>query len=348
VASPYVQQSFATGFREAVADYDRFFRPHRHREASEHNVRYETSDFADAFRCEYGFTPSRLIDAVAELLDLAKEADQLVPASTRGAIAARLQERRGFTEAECHAFFGVFALEPRERWDVEPPGFQARDWTPWRFRRRLSLIARPVVTFGSGPDAPVLYGMHQVAASLSYLLENIRSASLPTEFFVSTEMREYRGRVADMLGHAFTMEVELELRRLGWQTSREVEMRSLGAPKDFGDVDVVAWDPADERILLIECKRLQPARAIGEIVERLNEFRGESLDRLGRHLRRVEWVRQHLAAVRKKLGIPRTATEAVPLLVTNAEVPMQFKKDLALPPDQVVPIRQLRERLNPE
>ncbi len=347
VANPYVLDSFGVGFRSAAEGYERLYRQRSEEVGGEVGLYLEEASLVEAFSAEYGLTPSRVIDALAEFFDMAHEDGQLVFESTRGLVETRLRERRGFNEEEVGAFLRMLTLAPRERWDKAPSGFAMRDWLPWRYRRRLSLVARPIVVLGDDAEAPLLCGIHQLGTSISYLLDGIRSASLPTEFFTTEAMRSYRGSVAERLGHAFTEEVAEGLRSLGWEARTEVEMRELGAPKDLGDLDGVAWHPEDPRLLLVECKRLQQARGIGEIVERLNQFRGETLDRLGRHLRRVDWVEKNLALVRKRLRLPKETDKVTSLLVTNAEVPMQYKQDLALPPEQVVPVRLLPERLRP-
>lgn len=134
---------------------------------------------------------------------------------------------------------------------------------------------------------------------------------------------------------------------MGWQSRTSVQMPSIGAPAELGDVDVVAWHPGDPRLLLIECKRLQTARGLGEIVERLNQFRGDSKDRLGRHLRRHEWIQANLASVVHHLSIPSGIDRTVPVLVVNADVPMQFQQGLPLPPEHILPLHRVAERLVP-
>lgn len=265
--------------------------------------------------------------------------------STRGEIAERLMKNRQFTPGRVAAFFVALALPDRQRWNKAPHGYANRDWYPWRFRRRLALSVRPLVVLGGEADSPVFCGMYQVGASISYLFDGIRHAWFPVEFFRSDGMRRYRGAIADTLGNEFTLEVGRTCGELGWYNRTEVEMGTIGAAADLGDLDVVCWRTGDERLLLIECKRLQPARTIGEIVEQLSQFRGESGDRLERHLRRCDWVRENLSRVRQQLQVPKTTTAVVPVLVTNTEVPMQFRKGLPLPPGQIAPLRSLPERL---
>ena len=344
VAGPYILESFGAGFRAAATRYESALRRRPQESLEREEERLSESAFVAAFVAEYGLSPSRLMDAVAELLDMALSAGTLVPRSTRRAVEDRLREGRGFTHEENEQFFRMFALVPRERWNAAPAGFASRDWKPWRFRRRLSLVSRPVVVLGTDPGSPVLFGVDQLGGSLSYLLENIQAGWFPVENFRSPEMRRYLGSMNDALGHAFTAEVAADLRALGWTTREEVQMRALGASKELGDLDVVAWHEGDGRLLLIECKRLQPDRAIGEIVERLNEFRG---DALGKHLRRTDWVRQNIAAVRKRMGLGAFPRDPLPLLVTNFEVPMRFASGMGLPPSQVLPQRLLAEKLRP-
>lgn len=340
VVGAYGRDTHAAELQAAAAGYDTLFAPQAGRggdEAEEDVIPAWSRDdtFAAAYHAEFGLTYDRVIDAVADLLDLANGEGRVVR-TTRGAIRERLRDRRGFTDTEVEAFFGAMALERRARWDEAPPGFLARDWEPWRYRRRLSVSARPLACFGAGDDAPCIFGVAQLGASLTYVLEAIRSAWLPTEYFRSEEMRRYRGSVAERLGLDFEREVASRCEEVGWHTRQGVSMRSLGAPDRLGDVDVMAWRADRDVLWLVECKRLQPTRTVTEIVERLRQFRGESGDALGRHLARTAWVRRHWDAVRQALRLPETVRVAEPLLVTSARMPMRYAAGLAIPSDQIV------------
>lgn len=343
VANAYSLESFGGTFRSAAEDYSKLFKA-KSGDATREAGPYDDPALAAAFSAEYGISPSHVISALAEFWDYANDLGTGLVVTTRGAVAERLKERRNFSQEEAEALLGMLTIVPRERWDKAPPGFSPRDWIPWHFRRRLSAVARPLITFGESSDDVLLYGAEQVGLSVSYLLEGVRLAWLPNEFFASPEMKRYRGEIADRLGHGFNEEVASNLVALGWSVRTEVQMTQIGASPELGDLDVVAWHPSDPRILLIECKRLQPIQNMGEIVERLNQFKGEAGDRLGKHLRRTRWVEENFSRVRKQLRIGDYASSVLPLLVTNAEVPMRFTQDLALPPEQVVPVTTLGDR----
>lgn len=295
-------------------------------------------EFVQAFAAEFVLPPNRVLDSLSVLVQFGVESGALVTHTTRGAVAERLKSECDMSDHEVAALFRMLALQPRPRWDATPAGFRKRDWEPWHFRRRLSVVARPLIACGPVADGTteMMFGMHQLGMSISYLFDNVESAWLPAEFFTSEEMLKYRGRVADVKGAAFTQRVANALRAVGWESTKEVQMTTIGAPGALGDLDVVAWREHDPRIVLVECKRLQPARTPGEIAALLRHFQGQERDRLGRHIARCEWVRDNLDALRRHLAIPETASSPIPLLVTNRLVPMRFREDLPLPAEHIV------------
>lgn len=122
-------------------------------------------------------------------------------------------------------------------------------------------------------------------------------------------------------------------------------MTKLGAPKKegLGDIDVLAWDRVSGNVLAIECKRLLPAITVREVIQRLEDFRGnrEEKDSLGRHLRRVDWLKKNLNLLAKYTRIPAVNIRLTPMLVTSETVPMQFFTEMNLPASHVVPYDEL-------
>lgn len=339
----YGRDRHADEFRVAADAYDELFR--RRGESGTAGTTADNDDkvlvskwderFRGAYEVEFGIPFERVIDAFAELIDVAGECGRVV-VTTRGAIAGRLRAKRGFSLPEVEMFLSAVALEPRARWDEAPAGFTKRDWEPWRFRRRLSVSARPVILVGRSSEATCIYGVAQLGASISYVPEGIRSGWFPTEYFRSPEMRQYRGAVTEELGAAFEREIAGLCSGAGWTARRSVQMSALGAPARLGDVDVLAWRPDHPVLWLIECKRLQPTRTISEIVERLRQFRGESNDLLARHMRRLEWARSNLDEVRASLGLSHGVGEVQAILVTSTRMPMQYAQGLPIPLRHVV------------
>ena len=116
----------------------------------------------------------------------------------------------------------------------------------------------------------------------------------------------------------------------------------------LGDVDVLAWDATRGRVYIVECKCLRVAATIREVVQRLEDFKGDrkEKDSLGRHLRRIDWLKTNIGQLARYTGVPESKLKLVPLLVTNETVPMQFFKEMNdFLAAQVVPLADLSGKL---
>ena len=319
VIQPFFANYHREDFEEAASDYSRLYEPRVPNKRARLEEHYR-ADFIEAFTVEFGLTPDEAVDGVAELFDYAVELDSVLVETTLGVLRERLTKRRGMSSNKCQAFFNTFCLLHRTAWEQPPKGFKNRDLNPWRFSRRLSATLRPLLAFGENDSDEVLYGAGSLRQGFGLLIGRAEEGQFPTDFFTSKEMKKYIGSVNDQRGHAFAEAVADELRKNGWAARNEVQMTSLGAKKELGDLDVLSWSPAGQ-VLLIECKRLQLARTVAEIAEICRRFRGEAKDELGRHVRRVEWVRQNTESLTSIAGfLPKP--QASYRLVTNTHVPM--------------------------
>ena len=356
VATPFVRESFEEGWRAAIAGYESHVAGHAALTpdaSGEHDADAATFDpaFDLAFEAEYALAPRQVVAAVAECIDWGTERGEAVFVVSRAELRERLITRRGLTVAAVDALLSSFSLEPRAHWDQAPPGYTDNDWRPWRFRRRLSLLARPFVLLDdpnieSVQDRRVVVAVGQLVASLSYIVSGLRAGWFQQAFVSSRAMRSFLGAAADRHGAEFTQQVAAVCRAAGWEARTEVKMTQLGAGSDLGDQDVIAWKEGDPRLLCIECKRLRPARTIYEIFEVLTRFRGQAKDLLARHLARIAWIGAHRPEVAHGLRAPIAERTIYPLLVTNVVVPMQFSADLPITRSEVMAIDQLAAMLD--
>jgi hypothetical protein len=132
-------------------------------------------------------------------------------------------------------------------------------------------------------------------------------------------------------GREFNGLVAKRLADLGWCVECEIKLtkilsRNLG--RDWGDVDVLAWNRTTKRLLVIECKDVQFRKTLGEIAEQLSDFRGElrpngKPDLLKKHLNRVDQLRANMAKLKEFVQMPNLALIESHLVFKNP-VPMQY------------------------
>lgn len=251
----------------------------------------------------------------------------------------------GCPEADARAFLEAFALPSRQTWFDVPDGFARRDREAWRFRRRLSVLRRPILAPG---EETFLVAPGMIREALEYLLRNFRDGAFDKAFAGAAAMRSWIGEANNRRGHAFNAEVAAALATLGWRTVSDLKVTALlrkGFPRDYGDIDVLAWHPVEGRVLLVECKDLHFHKTMGEIAEHLADFRG-GIDEKGRpdhlrkHLDRHAVVTEHRDAVMRYTRLPGPVRiechvvfrDPVPVAVQKRMVPevrMTLFSDLA-------------------
>lgn len=229
--------------------------------------------------------------------------------------------------AEC--ILQAMTLAPRESWRYVPEGYESKDIDPWRFKRRLSVVRRPLLQITTSEEPLYLIAPGIIREGFIAMVSNYYSGSYPDRH-CGPGMRKYAGYARERDGMAFNTKVSEKLEELGWQTQPEIKLTKILKDKldrDYGDVDVLAWDADLGRVLIIECKDLQFKKTYGEIAEQLNDFRGVERngkrDLLRKHLDRVSILREQAHKVQKYLNL-----KSIPIIesvvVFSNPVPMQF------------------------
>jgi hypothetical protein len=344
VLLPYHSGHFAERFEESLRRYpDLYKAPQRVGRPVEEVFDQE---FVSAFESEYGFPLQQLVLIGEVLEERAVNKQKIVDDITLKDMEHLLVSRAGLTSAHVDAFVRNFCFAPRERWDFAPIGFVDKDWFPWRFRRRLSLMARPIVRTGLAEHDPLFYAPGLVRDGFANLVVGSHSGGFNAEYFASVRMRAWIGAINNKKGHEFNEQVAEEFRKLNFQARASVQMAEFNVAHemgDLGDIDVLAWSTSGP-VYIVECKNLRFAMTVGEIADQLKRFRGEANDDLKKHMKRCQWLDQNLDRLAKIIARDGSL-KIKPLLVSNTIVPMQFSRDLPIPAEDILSIRALPQRM---
>lgn len=340
VMQPYMAGEFSEEFECAAANYDSYYS--NPDDKSKHSPKASfPAAFTAAFLSEYGITPDELIKIYEVIEDDAMREPKLVIQRTRIEFS-RLLTNAGLDSTKVDCIFEHFVLSPRQNWGSVPQGFSIKDIQPWRFRRRLSVIARPFVELDKGEASQIVYAPGLVSQSVELLIVRALTGRFPTEYFRTSAMRSWVGEATREKGDGFEKLVKNEFEKNDLQARASIQMTEFGADSSYGDLDCLAWDEEKELFFAVESKRLRFARTVAEMGEQLRNFKGEEKDRLARHIRRCSWLEAHPDAVCRVARVKAANPQIIPLLVTNTIVPMQFVKGLPLPPQQIVALNALR------
>jgi len=299
--------------------------------------------FLAAFIDEVGLGLKNAFEIVRALGLLALSAKSLVIDSIQDDVLAKIVEVSGVPHSEAYAFFEYFSLDSRPVYEVPTPGFVGHDIHPWRFSRRLSLVRRPILRWDEGGRKRVLVSPAVVEQSLGHFMVKFSSGEYEPYFFRSKSALAWLGKVTKREGDAFEDDVAQVFRAAGFSVRQRIFMPQLGAKKELGEIDVIAFDPTTSIIWVIECKNLREARTIKEIAEQLGKCTGRADikdDIVYKHLRRMDWLRINPEALTKLLGLVGDV-EVVDRIVTSRIVPMKFRGRAIYPINQWVLYNEL-------
>ena len=329
IVEPFSLQAADARLEDAIEGY------HRHLEKAEALPRlsdFFEAKFEAAFFEEVGCTPDELRLFVEYIEDLGHTSGEAVIVLRRSELLDIRTDLGELPVPTTERILQFFTLKSRPSWRDVPEGYKAQDLFPWRFRRRLALLRRPLLELDDSHDPLVLFAPGLVREAFAYTLGNYHAGSFP-EYQLSPKMKAWAGVQADKRGAAFAKDVADRLRQMGWQTATEIKITKIlrkRLDRDYGDVDVLAWHPTTNRVLVIECKDVQYKKTYGEVAEQLADFRGVlrpngKPDYLLLHLNRMDLLTNHLEEISAFTGIRVENPES--LLVFRNPVPMAFALD---------------------
>ena len=334
IHEPFMVALSTDQFDAAAEGYDTFYEVPEQIDDAEYK-RQSDPEFDAAFIAEYGVSPIRMVDFVSSLGERAVASGNGRVTVRRSELKSDLVALESVDASAAEALLDAWCLVPRARWDdPKPDGANKKDWFPWRFARRLSLLSRPIVQLTTEDDPLCIVSPVIAQHGADYALRAY-NARLPDSYFRSKQMRSWVGGAIDRLGHAFNHKVADKLKELGLQAEAEFLMTRLGGVAKDGDVDTLAWNSTTGDVFIIECKRLLADKTVGEIAERLVEFGPNHIERNGkrgptrRHLDRVKILRGKLPQLATATGISQGAMKLRSCLVTSMLVPMQFQREAA-------------------
>ena len=287
--------------------------------------------FLFAWEAEFGISVDGMRLFLEALESACLEKPDAVVALPRSEVVATMIDTLGIAQGRASDVLKKFTLMPRSAWRSADFGFSNRDWYPWRFRRRLSILRRPFVQIDDGDAPDLVFAPGMVREAFALTVSNLYKGEIPDAQMDSAEMRSWLGSHNHKHRLAFNTSVANKMMELGWKVRQEVNVRALVGgilDRNYGDVDVVAWQPDSGRVIMMECKDVQYHKTLGEVAEQLHDFRGELLpngrpDLLRKHLDRIGVLKSNQTAVARALKLREPISIEAHIVFKNP-VPMQF------------------------
>lgn len=315
----YIRSTFDRGYRTSAGQYKDLFG-----RESKGSLPADFEELNAVLKAELGWTAVDAVDVGNHLNGWGMREAKSILVVPRSELRTFLAEEMEQDSDEVERAIKGLSIYPRSDWDKDlPAGCDRTDTFPWRFKRRFGLLRRPFIQITHGDDPMMVVSPFLVQEALAYLVENCHRGEFPPQFYAADRAKAFVNAAIDRRSAAFVEHTADVMRKAGYSVKCEVMMDKLGAPDRLGDIDVLAWrDGTEPEIWAIECKALRNARSTEEMLDQLDDFRGEASDRLDRHRQRLNWLLANQTAVADytKLSAPRIAGR----IVTSHQAPMQF------------------------
>jgi hypothetical protein len=331
VVEPFGRQFGITHLEHETSKYEKHFEPLK-------AVPYVDDTFPEQFlnavKEEYGLSIDELRGFRDTLEQYALEQRKCVFVARKEEIISYCAASKLTNARVARVALDEFELWPRQGWDTTPKGFKRKDWYPWRFGRRLSLIWRPFLRLEEGVNPRYVVSPGLIGTNLMHVLRLYYEGLVPADQCRTNAMKRWLGEEANRRGHAFASKVFEAMQSVGYQARLETKIDSLVDEKltrDFGDVDVLAWRPPGKTVLVIECKDLRFAKTPNEIAEQLTRFTGQILasgerDDLLKHIDRCNLLKERSQVLAERIGMQRQDIKIETIVCFSNPVPMQYVK----------------------
>jgi hypothetical protein len=292
-----------------------------------------------AFKAEFGFTMTEVIEFLATLTSFGFEQKTSAPYLNLCKLKDRLKEILHWPDSKIVNAINLFSLKPRERWEVAPNGFNAAlDIWPWRYNRRLSYLRRPLI-MGPQPehDPIVFWGPRNVEQASKNLFFLVISRRYKIHEKSSDAMRTLIGEIGNKAGRQFTLEVRKWFgENTDWFVDSNVSIKpggKLNSNIDLGDIDVLTIDNMNRKIICVECKNIHHARNSREVAIEIERIMGEDDTDdswISKHSKRHEWLKNHLSILASVYELSTESYEIHSLVLTAEEIPTTYFRSLPL------------------
>ncbi|WP_128963003.1 hypothetical protein [Bradyrhizobium guangzhouense] len=288
-------------------------------------------NFSNAIQAEYGVP----IEVFREFSDatarIARERKQGVFVLRRSELRDHLKTIEIVSDMDFLPLIDRLTLPCRRSFAEIPEGFGQRDIDLSKYDRRISLIARPIVSLSNDDDPLLAIAPGLIERTIAHNVSGALSGALQGQFWLSRQMIAYAGASGSQTGIDFNEAVSEGLQQLGLNASASVKpwaclnQKKTKELEELGDIDVLAINQAGTIVWVCEAKDLKLCRTIGEAAQRLSDYQGAMKDRkpdkLLRHLRRVEYMRANALHLAKQLKLESVPT-VFGAVIVNAPQPM--------------------------
>lgn len=319
------QESFESHFRNNQ------IKNNKNEQIESSNSYFDNLDIAFENDIEIAF--SKISTILITLTDHCFENNSSFFCCTEFTFTQILREKLILTEKEIKAFLKFMAIETRGKMDIPKNSSEYPEIFPWRYNRDYSYIRRPVLKLKTQEDTFLILWS---ARHLDMAMENLYAIFQDGLLKVSKEYKEITKLILDRNN---IKGVEFRNKVYNWITNNtslyvvphEVKIRKStfhNADRDYGDIDILAFDLKNQIIYLIECKNTKQVKIMYDFSSDVKNYLTKQLPK---HITRGEWLKKNRDQLSEKFTLDLFKFEVISLVISSFQLPIKFIEETPIP-----------------
>lgn len=287
----------------------------------------------EAFLADWGITLPMIIATNNLLSDYCFENQKSYYSCTDEELKSMLKSRTNMNEKNINSYIENMGLETRGKMDKPKVLNDYPEIFPWRYNRKYSYIRRPLLKVKNGSNGFIFYwSARHIDMASDNLLALFHNGSLKVEDDCKA-INKLLAERNNIKGREFREEVfEWLIKKPNLKViPYEVKIKENGlfnADRNYGDVDIMAFDIRKKILYSIECKNTKQAKIMYDFQ---NDLKNYIEKQLPKHLNREFWLKKNIGDVLQVFKIEDKGYKVKSMVISSYQLPIKFMEKTKIP-----------------
>lgn len=244
-----------------------------------------------------------------------------------------IKKNSDYSDDVIKSYLEILSLESRGKMDVPPDGYGFPEIYPWRYNRIISYLRKPIIKLKNDKSEYIYIWsarfLIKATDNIIYLFYDGSLKLPPNQSKLQNLLaernnhkgKEFRNDVMVWLNKNPDLEVinfEVKIKKKGF----------LNADKDYGDIDILAFNHKNKNIYCIECKNTKQAKVIYDFQRDINNYLNKQLPK---HINRGKWLELNKEQLDAKFNKSFVDYKVITLVISSFQLPVKFTNDIEIP-----------------
>ena len=328
-----------TNYKES---FDKKFRNKQNKNTStknnETNIYYNKVDHL--FFKDWGISLSKINTTLFFLSEYCLENEKSYYYCSENDFKKILTDNLKLNPQEIQAFEEQMTLKTRGKINKPENPSDIPEILPWRYNRKFSYIRRPILKIKNSDNSYTFFWSMRHLDSASENLQAIFHNGLmkvePKHKNINSLLsernnikgKEFREDVHNWLIKNPSLEVIPHEVKISNRNYKNNDRKVLKSDKNYGDVDILAFNHSTRTIFSIECKNTKQAKIMYDFQNNIKNYIKKQLPK---HVNREKWLNNNIEQLKNVFNLPSDEYKIKSVVISSFQLPVKYIHQIPIP-----------------